>query len=166
MMDISYIKIPIKRNTNGDTRVATRVPYFADFVRANSLHRSDVRETMWRLANMVERAGRRHDWTKSYYEDVFYNDFCNKLADPEANFTEMPWYKDIHITFERHHLLSRCPDDVNLVDVMEMVCDCVCAGLARSGSVRPVEIPSDVLQKAVANTAKLVEDMCEIVEDE
>lgn len=90
MMDISYIKIPIKRNTNGDTRVATRVPY----------------------------------------------------------------------------LLSRCPDDVNLVDVMEMVCDCVCAGLARSGSVRPVEIPSDILQKAVANTAKLVEDMCEIVEDE
>lgn len=165
-MDNNAPKIPIKRNTNGDTRVAKCSPYFADFVRANSLHRSDVRETMWRLANMVDRAGRRHDWTKSVYDEVFYKDFCEQMTNPEANFTEMPWYKNIHIKEERHHLLSRCPDDVNLVDVMEMVCDCVCAGLARSGSVRPIEIPNDILQKAVTNTAKLVEDMCEIVEDE
>ena len=90
-------KISIKRNTNGDTRVATGIPYFADFVRANSHHRSEVREVMWRLANMVEHAGRRHDWTKSIYDDEFYDDFCKKLNNPKANFTEMPWYKDFVI---------------------------------------------------------------------
>lgn len=39
---------------------------------------------------------------------------------------------------ERHHLLSRTPEDVNLVDVFEYIADCVMAGMARTGEVNDV----------------------------
>jgi hypothetical protein len=44
---------------------------------------------------------------------------------------------------------------VNLIDVLEMICDCVCAGMARSGNVYPVNISSEILQKAVKNTVEM-----------
>ena len=61
----------------------------------------------------------------------------------------------MHCQTERHHLNEHCPDDVNLIDVIEMICDCVCAGMARSGSVYPVTISSEILQKAVENTVNM-----------
>lgn len=68
------------------------------------------------------------------------------------------WYQ-LHVNSERHHLLSRCPEDVNLLDVVEMIVDCVCAGKTRSGEVRDLEISTDILEKALKNTVKLVDDM-------
>ena len=61
-----------------------------------------------------------------------------------------------HITKERHHILSHCPDDVNLIDVLEMISDCCCAGLARQGFVREVTIPPDILMNAFKNTVELI----------
>ena len=84
----------------------------------------------------------------------------------DKHFTDMEWYKQIHIVEERHHLLSNCPDDVNLIDVLEMVIDCVCAGMARSGKVRPLEISDDILRKAVANTAKEIEEAIQLVDED
>lgn len=65
----------------------------------------------------------------------------------------------MHIKNERHHLLSRCPEDVNLIDVMEMITDCVCAGMSRSGEVRPIEIDNVILEKALENTVDLIKSM-------
>ena len=63
-------------------------------------------------------------------------------------------------------MLSNCPKDVNLVDVLEMIVDCVCAGLARSGEVRDLEIDEDILNKAVKNTVDMIKDMIVVEEIE
>ena len=60
--------------------------------------------------------------------------------------------------------MSNCPDDVNLIDVLEMIADCVCAGMARSGEIRDLEINPDILNRAVHNTAKLIKDMIVVEE--
>ena len=50
---------------------------------------------------------------------------------------------------------EHCPEDVNLIDVIEMICDCVCAGMARSGKFREFKLSDEILQKAVSNTVKM-----------
>ena len=67
---------------------------------------------------------------------------------------------------ERHHLNRHCPDDVDLFDVLEMIFDCVSAGMARSGSVYPLKISNEILQKAVANTVNYLVENIEIAESE
>ena len=51
---------------------------------------------------------------------------------------------------------------INLLDVIEMIVDCVCAGKTRSGAVRDLEISTDILEKALKNTVKLVDGMTEV----
>ena len=75
----------------------------------------------------------------------------------------MPWFKNRHMT-ERHHLNDSVPEDVNLIDVLEMVIDCTVAGLARSGNVYPITISPEVLQKAVENTSNLIINNTKIVD--
>ena len=147
--------VKIIRNTNGDSRVTKSVPNFYEFVDANNLHRADVKDMMNALAKEIELAGKKHDWTKveEPYRSNFYRDFCNTI-EGRIEFKDGQWNKD-HYALERHHLLERCPDDVNLIDVLEMICDCVCAGMARSGEVRDLEINEDILVRAVANTVEM-----------
>lgn len=158
-------KIKIKRNTNGDTRVAKSVPTFYDFADANNLHIRDVREMMFELSKEIKLAGEEHDWTKVQdpYKSNFYRDLCNTI-EGRIKFEDGQWNKD-HYALERHHLLRRCPNDVNLIDVIEMICDCVCAGMARSGEVRDLEISEDILLKAVRNTVEMCKEAV-VLEDE
>lgn len=121
-----------------------------------------VGEVMWELAKLVDKTGELHDCTKKSQERMFYRDFVN-TQENGADFVNGEWYK-FHVKAERHHLLSNCPDDVNLIDVLEMIVDCVCAGLARSGDIRDLEINSEILDRAVKNTAKLIKGMIEVVE--
>lgn len=51
-----------------------------------------------------------------------------------------------------------------MFDVIEMLCDCVAAGMARSGNVYDVEISSDVLQKAVKNTVDMLKNEIEVID--
>ena len=147
--------VKIIRNTNGDSRVAKSVPDFYKFVDANNLHKADVKDMMNALAEEIKLAGKNHDWTKGEepYRSNFYRDLCNTI-EGRIEFKDGQWNKD-HYALERHHLLERCPDDVNLIDVLEMICDCVCAGMARSGEVRDLEINEDILVRAVANTVEM-----------
>jgi hypothetical protein len=46
--------------------------------------------------------------------------------------------------------------DVNLIDVLDMIADCVMAGMARSGSVYPLNIDTAVLMRAFQNTVELL----------
>ena len=154
--------IKIHKNPNGDTRTAPKNVTFEEFAEANDSHISDVKRVLKRLADVVSLTGEIHDRTKKSYELEFYNDFKDTLVNG-SNFVEGEWYK-MHIEKERHHLLSRCPDDVDLLDVIEMIVDCVCAGKARSGEVRPLEISDDILRLAVKNTVKLIDDMTEVEE--
>ena len=154
--------ITIKKNINGDTRTAPKNVTYKEFQMANNMHRFDVTRVMFRLGTMIREAGDNHDYTKKTEEKMFYRDFLSTIHHG-TDFSESEWYQ-LHIHEERHHLLSHCPEDVNLIDVMEMIADCVCAGMARSGTVRGLEITPDILNKAVSNTVELIQSMI-IVED-
>lgn len=159
-------KIKITRNTNGDTRVATKVPTFREFECANLNHIEDVKSVMVRMARELEIISRKHDDTKVVepYRSMFYRDLCNTI-EGKMNFLDGEWSK-LHYESERHHLLKRVPVDVNLFDVLEMVADCVSAGMARSGEVRPLEIDEATLSKALHNTVDLVASWIELSEEE
>lgn len=154
--------IEIQRNPNGDTRTAPKGISFDDFQNANDMHIDDVKSVMWELAKMVDNAGENHDCTKKSQERMFYRDFIN-TQENGADFVNGEWYQ-LHIKAERHHLFSNCPDDVNLVDVLEMIADCTCAGLARSGEIRDLEIDSEILDRAVKNTVELIKSMIVVKE--
>lgn len=154
--------IEIKRNPNGDTRTAPENVTFEQFQEANDMHIDDVNMVMYELSRLVDNAGGHHDYTKKTHERMFFRDFLETKNDG-ADFVNGEWYQ-IHVRTERHHLLSHCPDDVNLIDVLEMISDCVCAGMARSGEIRDLEIDSDILNRAVKNTAELIKNMIEVKE--
>ena len=158
-------KIKIKQNTLGDTRTATKVPTFQEFVDANRSHVDDVGNMMSELANVIRESGINHDFTKIYdpYKSLFYRELCAKIEGKIDSFVDGEWYP-MHCRTERHHLNKYCPEDVNLIDVLEMISDYVCAGMARSGNVYPIEIPSDILQKAVKNTVQICIDAVEVTE--
>ena len=48
------------------------------------------------------------------------------------------------------------PADVNLIDVLDFIADCVMAGMGRSGSVYPLHLPPPLLERAFQNTVELL----------
>lgn len=158
---MNNMTIKLHKNPNGDTRTAPKDVSFEDFQKANDMHMEDVRNVMDRISRILHDAGGMHDWTKKDYEYGFFDDFLDTMENG-TDFTKSKWYT-MHVEKERHHLLSRCPEDVDLLDVIEMIVDCVCAGKTRSGEVRPLEISDDILKLAVQNTVKLVNDMTEVI---
>lgn len=155
-------KILIRKNPNGDTRTAPKGITIEEFAQANDSHIQDVRNVMNALSKKIHEAGMKHDYTKKDFENEFYKDFVATMNDG-ADFVNGWWYQK-HIHDERHHPLSFCHDDINLIDVLEMVVDCTVAGLARSGDVRPLEVNAEILNKAVANTTELIKNMVKVVE--
>ena len=155
------MSIIIKKNPNGDTRTASKNISYEEFQEANDMHKRDVYEVMKYLSRLISVTGLSHDFTKKREEQLFYKNFLSAMNNG-TNFVEDEWYQ-LHINEERHHLLSRCPEDVNLIDVIEMIVDCTCAGLVRSGEVRGLEINSEILEKAVQNTVKLILREIELV---
>ena len=151
--------VKIKANTNGDTRVASGIPTIKDFHEANRSHQRDVKELAKAFASAIVEQTEKHDWTKTSepYKSMFYRDFCDTM-NGHIKFEDGEWAKIHYDELERHHLLRHVPDDVNLIDVIEMLCDCVCAGMARSNDVYNVTIPEDVLAKATANTFDMLKE--------
>jgi len=159
-------KVYIRRDTNGDTRVAKEIPSIELFERANCSHRGDVEQLVSVFNQLLEIAGRQHDWTKTDepYRSLFYRDLVATM-EGRLKFEDGEWARYHYDVLERHHLARRVPEDVNLVDVIEMICDCVAAGMARSGDIYPIEISSDTLQKAVKNTIVLLKGYIEVQDD-
>ena len=154
--------VAIHKNPNGDTRTAPKGITFEQFQKANNSHIADVANVMFEIADKLKDNGCKHDYTKKSEEKLFYGDFIETMAGG-LDFVSGDWYQ-LHVNTERHHLFSRCPDDVNLLDVIEMIVDCVCAGKTRSGEIRELEISADILEKALKNTVKLIDDMTYVVE--
>ena len=153
-------KIIIKKNPNGDSRTAPKDVTFDQVHKATKEHIQAVQQVMQSLGDMLEAQGFRHDWTKLEYEQEFYDNLMATLTDG-TNFVSNTWYQK-HINKEKHHPFDKCHDDINLLDIIETIVDCVCAGKARSGEIRPLEFDEEILNKAVANTVKMIDEMTEV----
>jgi len=153
-------KIKLKHDGHGDSRHAPKDTTFEQFHEANISHILDVRAVMLKLAQQLAQQGAAHDWTKLKYEEEFWKDFQDSLLN-NGDFVNGWWYQ-MHIDKERHHPTSKCHDDINLLDIIEMIVDCVCAGKARAGEVRQMEINDEILKKAFDNTVKLIDDNTEV----
>lgn len=143
----------IDKTPNADTRSAIQ-PLDRETLLLNSTkHIFDVQSGMEFFRERILTAATFHDWTKIAYIDEFTEDA--KTGKFGKDFKALPWYKK-HISMERHHILDDCPEDVNLIDLLERVCDIVMAGMARTGEIYNEEIPNEILQKAYKNTIELL----------
>lgn len=120
-------------------------------------HIADVGAGIGFFAAKLTEAASVHDYDKLSEIDWFFADFKTKFA-------QTGWW-DNHRRIHRHHLdhADGVPDDVNLIDVLEHVADCVMAGMARSGEVYKLELSDELLQRAFANTAELLKANVEVV---
>jgi len=155
-------KIKIVKTNKCDTRTLPKGAVVSqNDARDDTLkHRSAVIACCKFLMSLLSEQVKNHDWSKLGEHLPQFTDGLNKGFD-SPEFSE--WY-DMHVNSERHHLLKHVPEDVNLVDVIEMICDCVSAGMARTGKVFDVEVPTDILEKAVKNTVDLLINNIEVEE--
>lgn len=150
--------ITVIKSPNADSRSAEDLTV-ESLEASTKSHISDVQQGLKFFANMLRNAGWAHDFTKRVYMEEFFE------ALTSGNVKDSQWYK-MHISRERHHLLSKAPEDVNLVDVFEHLVDCTMAGLARSGEVYDVDLPPELLQKACKNTVELLKSKVEVLTPE
>ena len=150
--------IEIRRGASADTRSANHVVSRKELEESTESHISDGAKAMRWFADRIEEAGDRHDWTKLECMDEFYDQFHNEQITHNGDWLDNQngWYQSIHLKKERHHLSHSAPDDVDLVDVLEQIADCVMAGMARSGEYRNGKLPVDLLEKAYANTVNRI----------
>lgn len=143
--------IHIKKSPTADTRTCDWATVTKAQLRDSStLHIRDVRKALELFSCLLHRAADAHDRDKLSGLDWFHADFI-------TGFKQTGWW-DNHRKVSRHHLnmADGVPDDVNLIDVIEHVVDCVMAGMARSGSVYELKLPDEVLQRAFQNTIELL----------
>jgi hypothetical protein len=152
--------IRIRRSPTADTRTCDWWTVSQDTLLRSSLqHIGDVAQALGLFASMIAQAAARHDYDKISDIEWFHQDFA-------TGFAQTGWWEN-HRKVNRHHLTQAdgVPADVNLVDVLDFVADSVMAGLARSGSVYALELPSEVLQLALQNTAELLKAATQVSEE-
>lgn len=143
--------IAISRSPTADTRTCDCANTSKETLLDSSLtHIGDVQQGMALFIEHLVLASGRHDYDKLTKIDWFHRDFV-------TGFKETGWW-DNHRKIHRHHLAQADgrPEDINLLDVLEYIADCVMAGMARSGKVTPVELPDEVLRQAMHNTVELL----------
>ena len=153
--------VRIKRSPTADTRTCDWSKVSKDTLLASSKqHIADVQEGMVLLCMMIGEAAHRHDFDKITDIDGFHRDF-------KTGFKQTAWW-DNHRKVNRHHLSmdDGVPEDVNLIDVLDHIVDCVMAGMARSGSVYDLSLPASVLERAFANTVELFKSHVRLEENE
>lgn len=143
--------ITIKKSPTADTRTCdfTQVSK-KTLLDSSHQHIQDVQRALSFFAQCVTEAGIRHDPDKITDIDDFHRDFV-------TGFTQTEWW-DRHRVLNRHHLQQAdgVPSDVNLIDVLDFIADCVMAGMARSGSVYPLQLPAELLERAFQNTVEML----------
>lgn len=143
--------IRISNSETADTRACDFANVSRETLRASSVqHIGDVQVALGFFAQMLHRAAAMHDVDKITDIDGFHADFV-------TGFASSGWW-DRHRSLNRHHLgqTDGVPRDVNLIDVLDYIADCVMAGMARSGSVHPIAISNEVLAAAFQNTVALL----------
>lgn len=145
--------ITIKTSATADSRTCdSSVVSIQQLYRSSVQHIEDVDKGIDFFINMMADASEKHDSDKLTDIHGFYRDFI-------VNFKTTDWW-DNHRKVTRHHILvdDGVPEDVNLVDVIEMITDCVMAGMGRCGSIYPLDIKPEVLMKAFNNTVELLKE--------
>lgn len=152
--------IQIKKSPTAGARTCDFSKVTKDELLKSSIqHISDVSCGMEFFARALVEAAKRHDHDKISDIDGFHRDFA-------TGFQKSAWWVN-HQRINRHHGLQYAnggPDDVNLVDVLEMIVDCVMAGMARAGTVRAVEISPELLMQAFQNTVELLKLQVQVIE--
>lgn len=145
--------IRIQQSSTADTRTCDFANVSKDTLGASSVqHIGDVRVALGFFAQLLHRAAAVHDTDKLTDLDGFHADFV-------TGFAASSWWER-HRTLNRHHLNmdDGIPDDVNLIDVLDYIADCVMAGMARSGSVYASQLPPELLERAFQNTVTLLKE--------
>ena len=161
--------IQIKKSPTADTRTCDWSKVTKEQLRESSMqHIKDVdsgleyfRERL-RCRGLFPEYGETvyifHDHDKVSYEglEVFHADFV-------TGFKQMGWFEN-HLKVNRHHIdkPEGVREDVNLIDVIEHIVDCVMAGMARSGSVYDMKLPPELLEKAFQNTVAMLKRNVEV----
>lgn len=143
--------INIKKSETADTRTCDFSKVSKETLVASSKqHIGDVREALKFFMERLWNASVDHDTDKLTDIDGFHADFV-------TGFSRTEWW-DRHRKLNRHHLEQPdgTPVDVNLIDVLDYVSDCVMAGMARSGSVYALKLSPELLERAFQNTVELL----------
>lgn len=152
------VMLQIKKSSTADTRTCDyeRVSK-QDLLDDSRSHILDVAKALAFFAGKMCEAAAAHDYDKLSEIDWFHGDFV-------TGFRVTGWW-DNHRKIHRHHLAQAdgVPEDVNLIDVIEYISDCVMAGMARSGSVYELEMSPELLNKAFTNTVELLKSNVTIV---
>lgn len=129
-------------------------------------HRRDVRRGMERLADLIRERGAKHDWTKMDFFDEYFAHFNAKQKGEirDSDWRLSDWAQHFHTRYERHHVEEAPPDDINLIDIIEHLVDGVVAGKGRGGEYKADTLRPGLLEKAYANTQKLIADMVEVAD--
>lgn len=149
--------ITVSKSPTADTRTCdvSKVEK-AQLLESSRQHISDVAKAMAYFSSKLFAAAAEHDYDKLTEIDWFFSDF-------KTGFQQTGWW-DNHRKIHRHHLgqADGIPEDVNLLDVLEYISDCVMAGMARSGEVYPLEASDELLRRAFVNTVELLKSVVEI----
>lgn len=144
--------IKIQQSKTADTRTCEDVAAVTkqQLLDSSVQHIGDVRRALAFFQSEIAEAATRHDEDKLTDIDGFHADFV-------TGFEQTDWW-DRHRRLNRHHLLKDdgVPEDVNLIDVLDLIADCVMAGMGRSGSVYDLDIDPDVLMRAFQGTVELL----------
>lgn len=143
--------ITIKKSQTADTRSCDFANTSKETLLASSRqHIGDVVKALGFFQAALLKAAGEHDYDKLTAIEWFHSDFI-------TGFKQTGWW-DNHRKIHRHHLgqPDGIPEDVNLIDVLEYISDCVMAGMARTGSVYELKLSDELLQKAFKNTADLL----------
>jgi hypothetical protein len=147
----------IYKSTTADTRSCDFKNVTIETLRESTIqHTDDVRAAMQYFIGRLLEAGSRHDVHKFATLEAFHKAFA-------GGFEDTSWW-DAHRKSERHHLNSPhgVRDNVNLIDVLEYIADCVMAGMARTGTVYDIEIDCTILQRAFTNTVEMLKRNVEV----
>ena len=110
--------IEISLSPTADTRTCDFTKVTEDTLYLSSqLHINDVQRGLAFFGYLLDNASRRHDFDKLSDIAGFHRDFL-------TGFKETTWW-DRHRKLNRHHLnvADGVPDDVNLIDVLDMIAD-------------------------------------------
>ena len=153
--------IQIEKSQTADTRSCDWSKVTEEtLLKSSKQHINDVRKGLDYFCNKLREAAEVHDFDKLTEIKWFHEDF-------KTGFKKTGWW-DNHRKVNRHHIdkADGTPEDVNLIDVLEHITDCVMAGMARTGTIYPLKLSSDLLQKAFSNTVELLKANIEIVESQ
>jgi hypothetical protein len=143
--------ITIEKSTVADTRTCDYSKVTKEeLYKASVQHIEDVRQALRFFEDKIIEAETNHDLDKISDIDGFHRDFL-------TGFKLTTWW-DAHRKLNRHHLNAGdgIPDDVNLIDVLDFIADCVMAGMGRTGFVYPLKLDSTLLERAFQNTVSLL----------